>query len=355
MRGSDKLIEPVKIGNSSVGDGQPCFVVAEMGLSHDGSLGAAYAFIDAVAIAGANAVKFQTHIAEKESSKYEQFRKGTFFPQDKSRFNYWIRTGFSKDQWILLKKHAESKNLVFLSSPFCEAAIELLESIGMQAFKISSGEACSRPMIEKILEARLPVILSTGMISISEIRDIVNLARKKKIPVIVCQCTTRYPCPPEHLGLNVIDWLKNEFKVPVGFSDHSGKIFAGLGAFMAGASLIEVHATFSRKCFGPDVSSSLTFEELAELISGIRFLEKCRNNPLDKDKETEKLEPMRGVFAKGIFAKIAISKGEKISRRHICFRKPLMGIPSNEYESILGKKTLRRILLGEYIKPEDIR
>ncbi len=348
-------MKKITIGNHRIGESAPCFVVAEMGLSHDGSLGAAYAFIDAASLAGVDAVKFQTHIAESESSIHEQFRKGTFFPQDKSRFDYWLRTSFSEEQWKDLKAYAESKGLVFLSSPFCEEAVDMLKRIGIKAFKISSGEACNRPVIEKIIRTRLPIILSTGMISTEEIGDIVSLARQKNVPIIICQCTTSYPCPPDRLGLNIIGRMKEQFNVPVGFSDHSGTIFAGLGALMAGACLVEIHATFSRKCFGPDVSSSLTFEEVAELVRGIRFLEKTRMNPLDKDEESGKVASMRSIFAKGVFAKKTILKGALLSRSHICFRKPQIGIPAKEYESVIGKKAVRRIDAGNYISPEDIR
>ena len=154
----------INIGDRKVGKGQPCFVIAEIAQAHDGSLGAAHAYIDAVAGTGADAIKFQTHIAEAESSPGEPFRV-RFSYQDKTRFDYWKRMEFSREQWNLLAEHARDRGLIFLSSPFSETALSLLEEIGMPAWKVASGEIATKRMLEMMAMTGKPLLLSTGMAS----------------------------------------------------------------------------------------------------------------------------------------------------------------------------------------------
>ncbi len=341
------------IGDRPVGEGAPCFIIAEVGLAHDGSLGAAHAYIDAAADAGVDAVKFQTHIASAESSPKEEFRVKVF-PQDNTRFEYWERTAFTEEQWRDLKQHAEEKRLVFLSTPFSNAAVALLRRIGIKAWKIGSGETNNLLMLEEIASQGEPVLLSSGMSYIEELDRSVNLLRSNGSPVMVMQCTSSYPCPPERYGLNMLSEYRRRFGIPVGFSDHSGEIAPGLAAVTLGAKAVEVHVTWSKQCFGPDVKSSLTFEQLAELAKGIRLLERSLENNIDKDTLAQEMREMRQLFTKGLVASKTIVPGTLLERHHLDARKPCLGIPVSDYQSVLGRVVKRSLSIGEPIVWDDL-
>jgi N,N'-diacetyllegionaminate synthase len=191
------------IASRPVGPNYPCLIIAEVAQTHDGSLGLAHSFIDAVAEAGADVVKFQTHITCAESTLSEPWRI-EFSRQDKTRYDYWKRMEFSEEQWRGLKKHAEEQGLIFLSSPFSVEAIELLNRVGVTAWKVASGEVNNPVLFESIARTSLPILLSTGMSSLHEIDEAVTRIRKLGLPFAVLQCTSAYPCPPEKIGLNLM-------------------------------------------------------------------------------------------------------------------------------------------------------
>ncbi|MBW2435620.1 MAG: N-acetylneuraminate synthase family protein, partial [Deltaproteobacteria bacterium] len=195
-----------QIGNYNIGEDQPCLIVAEVAQAHDGSLGMAHAYIDAIADAGADAVKFQTHIAAAESTPQEPWRI-KFSQQDATRYDYWQRMEFSEAQWLGLKDHADERGLIFLSSPFSLEAVDLLSRIGVAAWKVPSGETSNTPMLDKMIKTGLPVILSTGMSTLDEIDGAVNRIKDGGVSLVVLQCTTAYPCPPEKIGINLISFF----------------------------------------------------------------------------------------------------------------------------------------------------
>jgi len=341
------------IGDRPVGEGAPCFIIAEVGLAHDGSLGAAHAYIDAAADAGVDAVKFQTHIASAESSPEEGFRVKVF-PQDKTRFEYWERTAFTEDQWRDLKQYTEEKQLVFLSTPFSTAAVALLRRVGMKAWKVGSGETNNLLMLEEIALQGEPVFLSSGMSHISELDRSVDLLSSRGTPVMVMQCTSSYPCPPEWYGLNMLNEYRRRYGIPVGFSDHSAEIAPGLAAVTMGAKAVEVHVTWSKQCFGPDVKASLTFEQLTELVKGIRLLERSFKITIDKDTLAHEMSEMRQLFTKGLVASKTIFPGTLLERHHLDARKPCIGIPVSDYPSVLGRSAKRSLSPGEPIDWDDL-
>ena len=180
-----------------------------------------------------------------------------------TRFHYWRRMEFTPEQWQELAAHARERGLVFLSSAFSVAAVDLLRGIGMPAWKIGSGEFASADLWQAMAETGAPILFSTGMAKRAEIADAVALFRSIEPAVTrLMQCTSAYPTPLEAVGLNVIDELRREFDCPVGLSDHSGSMFPGLAALARGANLLEVHVTFDRRMFSPDTAASLTFDEL---------------------------------------------------------------------------------------------
>ncbi len=342
-----------EIENRTVGPGSPCLVIGEVAQAHDGSLGTAHAFIDAIAGAGAEAVKFQTHIAHAESSPQEQFRV-KFSRQDATRYDYWKRMEFTEEQWAGLREHALQRGLLFLSSPFSEAAVDLLERIGMPAWKIASGEVSNPILIDRIMKTRKPVLLSTGMSLLSEIDPIVEQIKKQDLPLAVFQCTSKYPSLPENIGLNMLEVYRNRYGVPVGLSDHSGKIFPGLVAASLGASIVEVHVTLSREMFGPDVPVSLTPPELRQLVEGIRFIEKMLANPVGKDELDTDLTNMRTMFGKSLVAARDLKAGQRLTRADLTARKPGTGIPAAQIETVLGKSIKRDVARDEFLHMTDL-
>ncbi len=347
-------IQPIEIAGRKVGLGAPCLLIGEIAQAHDGSLGMAHAYIDAIAAAGAEAVKFQTHIARAESSAQEPFRV-RFSQQDETRFDYWKRMEFTEEQWAGLAQHARDKGLLFLSSPFSEEAADLLQRIGVPAWKIASGEANNPLLFERIAGSGLPVLLSTGMSSLEEIDQVVAWIKQRGLPLAIFQCTSKYPSPPEALGLNMLSVFRQRYGVPVGLSDHSGAIYAGLAAVTLGASLLEVHVTLSREMFGPDVPVSVTTAELRQLADGVRFIERALANPLDKDAAAQEMQSMRQTFNKALVARRDLQAGHRLSRADLTARKPASaGIPAQRLEEVLDKPLQRDLAEGEFITEADL-
>ena len=215
-------------------------IIAEVGQAHEGSLGIAHSYVDALATIGVDAVKFQVHCASSESSKYEKFRVN-FSYEDDNRYDYWKRMEFTLDQWLGLKDHCEKLNVEFLATPFSVKAVEWLESLNVARYKIGSGDTDNLLLHKIVSETRKPVIISTGLSNLDEVDRAVNFYKSKYIDISVLQCTTSYPTSPENFGLNCINEYKERYDVPIGFSDHSGDIYAGLAATALGAEIIEFH------------------------------------------------------------------------------------------------------------------
>jgi N-acetylneuraminate synthase len=341
-----------KIGDQIVGPGKPCLIIAEVAQAHDGSLGTAHAFIDAIAGAGADAVKFQTHIAAAESTPDEPWRV-KFSPQDATRFDYWKRMEFTEEQWIGLKRHADDRGLLFLSSPFSFEAVDLLNRVETAAWKIPSGETANVPMLEHMISTGLPIILSTGMSPLSEIDYAVNRVKERDVPLAVLQCTTAYPCPPEKVGINMISFFKRRYDCSVGLSDHSGTIYPGLASVAIGIQVLEVHLTLSREMFGPDVPASITTDELRQLAKGIRFIEKMMANPVDKEAMAQDAEELRNMFTKSIVARRDLEAGTILTNDDLTLKKPGTGIPAVRLPQIVGRRLKCSIAADTPISEED--
>jgi N,N'-diacetyllegionaminate synthase len=330
-----------------------CVIAAEVAQAHDGSLGMAHAHIDAVANAGADAVKFQTHIASAESTPAEPWRV-KFSRQDATRYDYWKRTEFTEEEWRGLKQHADERGLKFLSSPFSVEAVQLLTRVGVAAWKIASGEVSNTPMFESIVGTNLPVILSSGMSSLSEIDTAVATVKAKQLPLTVLQCTSLYPCPPEKIGLNVIPRFRERYDCDVGLSDHSGTIYPGLAAATLGIEFLEVHVTLSREMFGPDVAVSVTTTELRQLVDGVRFIEQMKAHPLDKDGFASEMKPLRDLFTKSIVARCDMSKGRVLREEDLTVKKPGTGIPASHLPRVIGHTLRRSVKADEMLQESDL-
>lgn len=319
-----------------------CLIVGEVAQAHDGSLGIAHAFIDAIASAGGDAIKFQTHIAAAESTPNEPWRV-KFSDQDATRYDYWKRMEFSEEQWRGLKKHAEEKGIQFLSSPFSVEAVELLTRVGVAAWKVASGEVSNIPMFARMVATGLPIFLSTGMSPLDEIDAAVERVKACRLPLTVLQCTSVYPCPPEKIGLNLIPFFRERYGCSVGLSDHSGTIYPGLAAATLGTAVLEVHVTLSREMFGPDVPASVTIQELRQLVEGIRFIEKMQVNPVNKDTLAAEVQPVRDLFTKSVVARVNLTVGTVLREEHLALKKPDTGIPADKLGEVIGRQSRSRI------------
>jgi N-acetylneuraminate synthase len=328
-------------------------IIGEVGQAHDGSLGLAHAYIDAIARAGADAVKFQTHIAQAESTPGEPWRV-KFSRQDATRYDYWRRMEFSEEQWRGLRSHAADRKVKFISSPFSLPAAEMLQRVTLDGWKVASGEITNRPLLEFMVASGIPILLSTGMSALSEIDQAVAFLQTHQAPVTVLQCTTAYPCPPEKIGLNLIPMYRKRYRCEIGLSDHSGTIYAGLAAAAIGIDALEVHVTLSRDMPGPDVPASVTVDELLRLVEGIRFIEKMGNHPVDKDLLSEEMRPLRRLFTKSVVAKSDLPAGTVLSSEHLAFKKPGTGIAVERVGEILGRRLRRTVPVDTLLSQDDL-
>ena len=260
---------------------QSTFLIAEIAQAHNGSFEKALTYIKALANTGVNAVKFQMHLADAESSVHEPFRIPN--PGYASRMDYWRAMEFNMAQWQQLKQGCETHGMEFICSPFSNAAIDHLETLDVKRYKVGSGEVTNFLMLERLAQTRKPIILSSGMSSLTELDAAVEFLQQRGTDVSVLQCTTAYPTAPEQYGLNMITLLKEHYNLPVGFSDHSAHPETCLAAVAMGAEILEFHVILDEQdASGPDSSSSLTIAQVADLVQAVRRIETALSHPIDK-------------------------------------------------------------------------
>jgi N-acetylneuraminate synthase len=206
--------------------------------------------------------------------------------------------------------------------------------------KVGAGEFGNLPMLEAMRKSNLPVILSSGLSGWTDLDRVVSDFSGR---CAVLQCTTSYPCPPEKLGLNVMQELRERYACPVGLSDHSGTIYAGLAAATLGANILEVHIVFSRECFGPDTNASVTTSEMKQLVEGIRFIEAAQKNPVDKNKMAESLADLRVLFGRSLVAAADLPAGTLLAKGDITLKKPGTGIPATRLSETVGRRLRRAV------------
>ena len=334
------------------GKNNKIYTIAEIGQAHDGSLGILHSYIDAVAKTGVSAIKFQMHIAEAESSEYEPFRV-KFSYEDDTRYDYWKRMEFTLEQWKTIKKHCDEVNIEFLCSPFSNLAVDWLEEIGVNQYKIGSGEVNNFLLLEKIAQTKKPIILSSGMSSYEELDKTVDFLQSKNIEFSILQCTTSYPTQPENYGFNVIQELKNRYQVKVGFSDHSAKISTGIAAVALGASILEFHVVFDRTMFGPDTKSSLTINEVQQLVQAVNEIALAHENPINKNDNSTFFD-LKKIFEKSLAINKNLEKGSVIKFEDLEAKKPKgYGILASEFEKYVVKKLIVSKNKWDFLNIED--
>ncbi|MCM0018587.1 MAG: N-acetylneuraminate synthase family protein [Tagaea sp.] len=324
------------------------FLIAEIGSVHDGSFGNALKLIEAAAAAGADAVKFQTHIASAET-----LRDAPMPPYFKGepRFEYFERTGFTPAQWRALKAACEAARVTFLSSPFSLEAVDLLEDVGVGAYKIPSGEVSNLPLLEKIARTGKPALLSSGMSDWVEL-DAAVAALRKGGPLCVLQCSSAYPCPPERVGLNVIGEMRARYGCAVGFSDHTLGYAAPAAAATLGADTVEKHFTFSRAMYGSDAANSMEPAEFAVLSAMLREIRAMRASPVDKS-DTAPYRDMKRIFEKSVVSARDLAAGAALTEADFAFKKPGDGIPAARWRELLGRTLKRAVPADRKLAFED--
>ena len=329
------------------------YLIAEIAQAHEGSLGILHSYIDAVAKTGVQAIKFQMHIAEAESSIYEPFRV-KFSKEDDTRFDYWKRMEFSLEQWKEIKKHCDDVGLDFICSPFSNLAVDWLEEIGVQTYKIGSGEVNNLLLLEKICATRKPIIISSGMSSFDELDKTVDFLKNKSVDFSILQCTTAYPTKPKQYGLNVINELKKRYNVSVGFSDHSAKVSTGIAAVALGAEILEFHVVFHREIFGPDAIASLTIEETKQLVESVNDIQSAIDNPIDKNNNNQ-FDELKSIFEKSLAINKNLPENHIITFDDLESKKPKgYGISATDFQKVIGKKLNKEKSKWDFLTEEDI-
>ena len=343
-----------EIAGRPIGCGHRALVIAEVAQAHDGSLGAAHAFIDLAADCGADAIKFQTHIAAAESTLDEPFRV-KFGYEDATRYDYWERMEFTPEAWAGLASHAREKGILFLSSPFSLEAVALLEALDVPAWKVASGEVGHRALVDAMLATGKPILLSSGMSSYAELSETVRhiAGEKNRSPLAILQCTTKYPTPLEEVGLNVLGELERRFGVPVGLSDHSADTIPPIAAITLGASLIEVHVAFDRHVFGPDTIASLVPEQLTELCRAREAIHTLLNCRVDKDDLARALEGSASLFGRSLALKEAQKAGTVLTAEMVVLKKPGSGLPEATLPTYVGRRLARDVRFDRLLAPDD--
>lgn len=329
------------------------YIIAEIAQAHEGSLGVLHSYIDALATTGVDAVKFQMHIAEAESSEHEPFRV-KFSLEDETRYDYWKRMGFTLAQWKGIKAHCDEVGLAFICSPFSNLAVDWLEEIGVSQYKIGSGEVNNFLILEKIAQTGKPIILSSGMSSYEELDKTVAFLKERKVNFSILQCTTAYPTQPKQYGLNVIQELKERYNVSVGYSDHSAKKATSIAAVTLGAEIVEFHVVFDREIFGPDSKASLTIKETKKLVSDVRDIAIALSNPVDKNHTTD-FSTLKQIFEKSLSVNKQLPKGHVICFDDLETKKPKeYGIDAARFQEIIGKTLNKELNQWDFLNEGDL-
>jgi len=317
----------------SLNSGQNVTVIAEIGMTHDGSIGLARKLTEAAVASGADVIKYQWHIASEETVKNAP--SPPYF-KGESRFEYFTRTEFSITQFTELAHLCKENNVIPCVSVFSNESVKRAVEAGFEIIKIPSGEVTNIPMLRIVAETGLPVVLSSGMSNWDELTKAVNVFKKAGTELCVLQCSSMYPTPPESVGLNILGQIREKFGTCIGLSDHTLTGATAVAAVTLGARVIEKHFTISKKLYGPDARFSLDPEEFRQLVDDVNFVAEAMKSGIDKD-DLSAYGEMKDIFQKSIVAATKISKGDALTMDNIAFKKPGNGIPASEIDAILGK------------------
>lgn len=346
----------ISIGNNIIGDGYPCFIIAEAGVNHNGDMKIAHKLIDAAAKADADAVKFQSFITEDivtpeaEKARYQVETTG----QNGRQFAMLKSLELSRDQQKELKTHCDDTGILYLCTPYEVKSADLLERIGVAAYKIASTDTTNIPFLRYIARKGIPVILSTGMSSLGEVEEAINELKLHGLDgkIVILQCTSEYPAPINETNLRAMKTMEQAFGCPIGFSDHTLGIGASPWAVAAGACVIEKHFTLDRNMEGPDHRASIEPKELAKLIRTIRDVEAALGDGIKRPMPSEL--PNKTRMQKSLVATRSLAVGETIRGTDITCKRPGSGLPPIWFDRVVGKKTAKQIQKEEMLDLDSI-
>ena len=339
-----------KIGNKIIGDGNSTFIIAEAGVNHNGDINIAKQLIDKAVFAKVDAIKFQTFITEKLVTEYADMADYQKINIGKagSQFNMLKKLELSQENFIELQKYCKEKDIMFLSTPFDFESADFLESIGMVAFKISSADLTNIPFLEHIAIFNKPIILSSGMATLSDIEDAlnaINLLGNNEVAVL--HCTSNYPAKLQNVNLKAMNTIKNAFQIVSGYSDHTQGISVTIASAAMGANIIEKHFTLDKNMKGPDHKASLNPVELKEMVRAIRDVEMALGTGIKRYNPSE-VDTIKAA-RKSIVASRDIKTGETINLTDLEYKRPGTGLSPKLYIDIVGKKIIRDIKMDEQI------
>jgi N-acetylneuraminate synthase/N,N'-diacetyllegionaminate synthase len=348
-------VKKIRIDGRLLGVGEPTFIVAEIGVNHNGSVHMARKLIDAAKDAGADSVKFQSFKTERIVTKYAEkavYQKETTDPK-KSQYSMLKRLELGNAEMEELHRYAKKRNIIFLSSAFDEESVDLLDSLDVPAFKVASGEITNLPLLRYMAEKKRPMILSTGLSTLDEIKEALEVITKEGVEeIILLHCVTSYPAKEEEANLKVMDLLRRQFGFPVGFSDHTLGITVSIAAAALGAVFIEKHFTLDRTLPGPDHRASLEPTEFKEMVKGIREVEKALGDGMKRLTANE--EEIKKAARRSIVAKTRIRKGTIIRENMVDFKRPGTGLEPKNLCKIIGRRTKKDIEPDELITFEKL-
>ncbi len=334
------MMKKIRIANRLIGEGKPVFIIAEAGVNHNGSPRLAKRLIDAAKASGADAVKFQIYRAKEVvtmGAPKALYQKKQSVSGEETQYTMLKRLELSFKDFRMLHAYCRRRNIMFLAAPFDYKSVDLLANLKVPSFKIGSGEITNLPFLKYIAKKHKPVILSTGMSTEREIEEAVHImCRAGNGKLILLHCVSNYPAKFSDLNLRVIQTLRNRFKIPVGFSDHSRGSEAAIAAVAMGACVIEKHFTLNRNLKGPDHRASLEPKELKLMVSLIRHVEAAMGDGIKRPVQNEL--PIRKVARRSLVAVRKIPKGTILTKDMIDIKRPGTGVPPAMLNSVVGKK-----------------
>ena len=331
----------VRIGENTVGDGEPVFVIAEAGINHNGNPELAERLVEEAKKCGASAVKFQSFKAEDLASPSSQY------------YSLFKSVELKRELHRKLYDKAKEVGIEFLSTPFSEEMADLLEELGVSAFKIASGDLNHKKLIKYVAKKGKPVILSTGASTLEEVERAVNwVLSEGNEKIVILHCVSLYPTPVELANLKVLRLLKSVFPFPVGFSDHTQSLLTPVVATALGANAIEKHFTLSKRMEGPDHALSCDPEELKKMLEWIRETEWLMGKPVKLPVGEER--KVRKLIRRGIYAATRIPKGTVITPEMLKFQRPEGEIPAHLYDKIVGRRAAVDIEKEQPIREGDL-
>ena len=342
--GEIRTVKEIQIAQRKIGQKHPPFVIAEVGINHEGEFEKAIQMVDAASTAGVDCVKFQCHITEEEMIPTDM-KPGKI--SEERLWDIIKRCELTEDEEKRIKKYCEEKRIIYLCTPFSREAADRLQSMDVPAFKIGSGECNNIPLLKHVAQMGKPIILSTGMNDIESIRKSVDTIQQFDCPLMLMHCTSMYPTPYKRVRLGAIKELQTAFGLPVGLSDHSLGIYTALGAVALGACAVEKHFTISHKWPGPDVPISIEPYELEELVKGAKAIYSARGGHKSILPEEQ---PIIDFAYASVVAIKNIMRGDILSEDNIWVKRPGTGeIRAEKFYSIIGKIAKVDIRKGQQI------